>query len=199
MNARLIALPILLLPFILAADDAAKPPMKPPAAIAATKKYDASIERATNEYNRAMQLAEKQLIADLEVQEKVTTKSGSLDEAIAIRAAKNDAEDRLAEIPKQSDDHHPESWRAMNALAQRLTNTKWDDGGHPTAFLPGGTVQTTGPWVGRWAPIAGNAIIVLYKGGDGEFVNLMRFDPSLTAYKATHGHLGDLLEGKRLP
>lgn len=118
-KSRLILLPILLFPFVLAADDAPKPAMKSPPAIAAMKKHDLAAEKARAEYSRAMQAAQKQLITDLDVAEKGAVKSGSLDDALAIRAAKNDAQARLVEI--QADDIAPD----RSHLASEITGTDW--------------------------------------------------------------------------
>ncbi len=152
MNVRMIALSVLMLPFILAADDVPKPTIKSPAAIAAVKKYDLTADKAQTDYNHTMQAAEKQLIADLDAVEKNATKSGSLDEALAIRAAKNDAQERLADVQESTG-------LSDQRLAREITGSdwQWQDGRTIIRYMAGGQLLSDGKPL-KWKTLDANSI-----------------------------------------
>lgn len=82
-----------------ASGDAPEPPTSP-AAVAALKKYEAAVSKATDAYDRALLAADKQRITDLEAALKVAVNAKNLKESeridAALAAAKAEAKEHAA-------------------------------------------------------------------------------------------------------
>lgn len=189
MNYRLLLLIILLSPAILTADEGKRSTPQSPAAVAAAKKYDIAADKALTEYNRQMEAAAKRLVTDLDAATKIAVKAGSLDEVLAIKSAKNDAEARVAAVQAGSS-------TSAEVFQRDITGTSWRYSRGGTLHYGEHGILTCPAWSRsdnpqRWQVVDANSITQTDPGGADVHVTFTADRKACIWQYFTHGKLSD--------
>jgi hypothetical protein len=118
-------------------------------------------------------------LADLRSAQDEATRRADLDEAVRIRDESQRIKQKKPAPTEGRADANP-----RQALASRLSGTKWED--RPGLFVtldPDGTITRTDDKSGRWAVIGDHAIILTFSDG---FVDLWQIDQQLGSFSAVN-------------
>lgn len=161
----------------------APPPPQSSAARLAIAKYDKAVNEAEEAHRQALLKAKSALLEDLKPPRGLAVRHTDLNEANAIDAVVKRVS---AEVTLLTANLPPLPGAAdREVLGRRLMYTTWavDGGGLKLTFNADRTFgRTDHGHFGKWAPLDGHTVAVLYEEG---VIDLFRFDDALTKFKGT--------------